>query len=473
MAIGPKAVFRDVTTLFRDGVIGTLSDAQLLERFLAGHHDAAEDAFAAVVERHGPMVFRVCRRILMDSNDADDAFQVTFLVLARKARAITRRERLANWLYGVAVRTAKEVRKSVAHRRAREGRVDNMVRVELPREEDLDELRFVIDDELSRLPESFRAPVVLCDLEGKTQKEAAQLLRVPVGTVSSRLSRGRHLLRQRLTRRGLEPVGSGPGAERFRDGSPTAVPPALVACTARAAAGIAMEGTLSGAVPAHIAAFTKGVLKAMLLAKLTSKGIVLSAILLLSIGAIAIGVVAHAQRGAAGSFASGGAADTDWSWVDNLRNADDLTKERLKRCASSASANFAAIHRLIFDYDLTTEAAELPLDASGKLKGVDRGFSNGTVYWRDGSVRYDNFPVGKFSPNGQRLIYKKPKVQSVVRSEDMLAYTEQNPAWGLFLTVVKPPRSAAEWEYQTAFAPHRHLDPATSRPPIWGSTIDL
>jgi hypothetical protein len=82
MAIGPKAVFRDVTTLFRDGVIGTLSDAQLLERFLAGHRDTAEDAFATVVERHGPMVFRVCRRILMDSNDADDAFQVTFLVLA-------------------------------------------------------------------------------------------------------------------------------------------------------------------------------------------------------------------------------------------------------------------------------------------------------------------------------------------------------------------------------------------------------
>ena len=220
-----------------------------------------------------------------------------------------------------------------------------------------------------------------------------------------------------------------------------------------------MEGTLAGVVPAYIATFTEGVLKAMLLAKLTSKGIVLSAILLLSIGTIAIGVVAHAQRGAAGPFASGGAADNDWSWVDNLRNADDFTKERLKRCASSASANFAAIHRLIFDYDLTTEAAQLPLEPSGKLKGVDRGFSHGTVYWRDGSIRYDNYSIGKFGPNGQRLIYKKPKVQSVVRSHDMLAYTEQNPVWGLFLTVVKPPGSAEEWEYQTAFAPHRHLDP--------------
>ena len=84
MATGSKAVYRDVRTLFRDGVIGTLSDVQLLERFLASHHDEAEDAFAAVVQRHGPMVYRVCRRILMDPNDADDAFQVTFLVLARR-----------------------------------------------------------------------------------------------------------------------------------------------------------------------------------------------------------------------------------------------------------------------------------------------------------------------------------------------------------------------------------------------------
>ncbi len=334
-----------------------------------------------------------------------------------------------------------------------------MVRAESPPEDDVDELRRVIDDELSRLPESFRAPVVLCDLEGKTQKEAAQLLGVPVGTVSSRLSRGRNLLRQRLTRRGLEPPARGLATEPFRDTSPTAVPLTLVASTAQAAARIAIEGSLAGTVPAYLANLTEGVLKAMLLARLTSKGIVISAILFLPIGAAAVAVVAHGQRGAAGPIASGGAPDSDWAWVDHLRNADEATKERLKRCAGSASANFASLHRLIFDYDLETEAAQLPLDASGKLKGVDRGFSHGTVYWRDGSVRYDNFPIGKFGPNGQKLIYKKPKVQSVVRSQDMLAYTEQNAAWGLFLTVVKPPKSAEEWEYQTAFAPHRHLDP--------------
>ncbi len=158
MATGPKGVCRELKTLFHLGVVGSLSDAQLLEEFLARSGDAAEDAFAAVVERHGPMVLRVCRRILTEPHDAEDAFQVTFLVLARKARMIARREQLTNWLYGVAVRTAKEVRKSSARRRAREGRMDEMVRTASPREEDVDELRLVIDDELSRLPESFRAP---------------------------------------------------------------------------------------------------------------------------------------------------------------------------------------------------------------------------------------------------------------------------------------------------------------------------
>ena len=130
-----------------------------------------------MVGRHGPMVFRVCRRILTDSNDAEDAFQVTFLVLARKARVIARREQLGNWLYGVAVRSAKEVRKSAARRRAREGPVEAIDRALSPPEDQIDELRSMIDDELSRLSDAFRAPVVLCDLEGKTHKEAALILR--------------------------------------------------------------------------------------------------------------------------------------------------------------------------------------------------------------------------------------------------------------------------------------------------------
>jgi len=463
MATESRAALRELRTLFRLGAVGTLGDAQLLEAFLSRRGEEAEDAFAVVVERHGPMVLRVCRRILTDTNDADDAFQVTFLVLARKARVIARRERLANWLYGVAVRTAKEVRKSAARRRAREGQVDDITRAESPGKQDIEELRLVIDDELSRLPDSFRAPVVLCDLEGKTQKEAARLLGVPVGTVSSRLSRGRNQLRRRLIRRGLALPGGGLAAVPLRGATPAVVPPALAASTARAAARFAIEGSLAGTVPACLATITEGVLRTMLLAKLTSKGITLCAILSLSIGAAAVGVVTYPQRGAGPQFgpepfASGRSADDDWAWVHNLRNADEATKERLKRCAASATANFAALRRLIFDYDLTTEAAQLPLDASGKLKSVENGFSHGTVYWREGSVRYDHFPVGRVGPNGQKLIFKKPKVYSVVRSREMLAYTEENAAWGLYLTVVKPPQTAEEWEYQS-HALLRHLDP--------------
>jgi DNA-directed RNA polymerase specialized sigma24 family protein len=124
MAPGSKAVIRQVKTLYQLGTVGGLSDEELLRQFVAWRGEDAEDAFAAVVGRHGPMVLRVCRRILTDSHDADDAFQVTFLVLARKARSIARREQLANWLYGVAVRTANEVRKSAARRRAREAHVE-------------------------------------------------------------------------------------------------------------------------------------------------------------------------------------------------------------------------------------------------------------------------------------------------------------------------------------------------------------
>ncbi len=215
--------------------------------------------------------------------------------------------------------------------------MDDRVRAETPPEQaDIDELRFAIDDELSRIPESFRALVVFCDLEGKTQREAAALLGIPVGTLSSRLSRGRDQLRRRLTRRGLALPSVGLAVESWRTASPAAVPPALVASTARAAARFALEGSLAGTVPAYLATITQGVLKTMLIAKLTSKGILVATILSLSVGAAGVGVVTYAQLLAGppsgpAVFASGRAADGDWAWVDKLTNADAATKERLKQ----------------------------------------------------------------------------------------------------------------------------------------------
>ena len=448
-----KIAARDLGTLFRLGTIGGLTDAQLLDRFLAQPGEEAEVAFAAVVERHGPMVLRVCRRILSDPHDAEDAFQVTFLVLARKARSIARRGLLANWLHGVAVRTAKEVRKNAARRRHREEKMKARLRVDMPADDRDDELRAALDEELSRLPESFRAAVVLCDLEGKSHREAARLIGVPVGTVSSRLVRARSLLRDRLTRRGLDPTAADPS----RDSAPMTVPPALLAATSRAAARVAIEGTLAGAVPAHLATIAQGVLKTMVLARLTAKGVILATILSLATGAAAVGVVSRVLLGAGPEpFAAARSSDREWAWVDNLQNADDATKERLKRCAGAATTNFASLHRLIFDYDLKTEHGRVA--KSGETTIDERVFSRGTVYWKEGTVRYDFFPLGKLDPEGRKSIYKRPRVYSVVRSRDMLAYTEQNPVYGLWLTVVKPPQSAEEWEYQSP-APQRRLDP--------------
>ena len=165
------AALGEIGTLFAVGTIGGLSDGQLIEQFLSGPPDLAEAAFAALVGRHGTMVMGVCRRLLSDPNDADDAFQATFLVLVRRARSIARRELLANWLYGVAYRTARVARTRAAHRFAKERRVIDVLRTTPTQEkEGCGDLVAFLDEQLSRLPEKFRIPVVLCELEGRSRK---------------------------------------------------------------------------------------------------------------------------------------------------------------------------------------------------------------------------------------------------------------------------------------------------------------
>jgi RNA polymerase sigma factor (sigma-70 family) len=176
------------------------SDAQLLKRF-ADHRD--ETAFEALVKRFGPMVLGVCRRVLHDPNDAEDAFQATFLVLVRKAGAIAKPDLLGNWLYGVANRVAVKARANSARRSAHERQAASMPKAESTPETANRELRAVLDEEISRLPEKYRAPLVLCYLEGKTNEQAARQLGCPAGSMSWRLARGRELLRQRLSRRQL------------------------------------------------------------------------------------------------------------------------------------------------------------------------------------------------------------------------------------------------------------------------------
>ncbi|MFI5459096.1 MAG: RNA polymerase sigma factor [Isosphaerales bacterium] len=185
-----------------------LSDESLLERFLSGADLDSQEAFRALVVRHGPMVLGICRHVLTEHHDSEDAFQATFLVLARRGAAIRNRRVLAGWLHGVAHRIAIKARASAARRRTLEmkGTAMSPQAIESNGPDEAaawNELRPVLHDEVHRLPEKYRLPVILSYLEGKTNEEVAELLHWPVGTVKGRLSRARDLLRSRLMRRGL------------------------------------------------------------------------------------------------------------------------------------------------------------------------------------------------------------------------------------------------------------------------------
>jgi RNA polymerase sigma factor (sigma-70 family) len=249
--------------LLREGA--GMTDGQLLECFLTQRDDAA---FAALVRRHGPMVWGVCRRVVHNHHDAEDAFQATFLVLVRRAASVEPKELVANWLYGVAYQTALKARSVAARRRGRERQV---VEVPEPAVEEQDvwhDLRPLLDQELSRLPDKYRVPVVLCDLEGKTRKEAAQQLGWPEGTVAGRLATARRMLARRLARRGVALSGGMLAAVLSHNAASACVPPSVVSSTIKAASLLAAGQAATGAISLKVAALTEGVLKTMPFAKL-------------------------------------------------------------------------------------------------------------------------------------------------------------------------------------------------------------
>jgi RNA polymerase sigma factor (sigma-70 family) len=267
-----RAVFRSIDQLFRTGTAVGLSDAQLLERFVVCHDEAAESAFAVLMERHGPMVLAVCRRVLNDPHAAQDAFQATFLVLVRKAGSIRKRESIADWLYGVALRVSAHARADAARRRSVERRAlpDSVDAYETP-PPDID-----VRDEVEHLPRDLRAVVVLCYLEGLTHEQAAHRLEWPVGTVRSRLARARDRLRADLTRRGIAPDAGLLPLLAFRA---TSLPEGLIDTTVKAAILLAArDAGEAGLVSASAVALTEGVLRTMLISKLKIIGsIVLAA----------------------------------------------------------------------------------------------------------------------------------------------------------------------------------------------------
>jgi len=243
---------------------GGANDAQLLEAFVAQKDEAA---FATLVRRHGAMVWGVCRRVVGHVQDAEDAFQATFLVLVRKASTIMPRALVGNWLYGVAYRTALKARATAARRRAVERQVDVLPEAHAAAKDAWPDLRKLLDQELECLPRNYRAAIVLCDLEGKTHKEAARQMGWPVGTLSTRLQRARALLAKRLARRGVGLSAGGVAILLCEQVAQASLPVAVLSSTIQAGT-IHAAGPAAGVLSARVAELTEAMLKAMLLAKL-------------------------------------------------------------------------------------------------------------------------------------------------------------------------------------------------------------
>jgi RNA polymerase sigma-70 factor (ECF subfamily) len=226
------------------------SDAEFLRLFATTRSEAA---FEALVRRHGPMVEGVCRRILGEVHSAEDAFQAVFMILVRKSASIRRPELLANWLYGVACRIARKAKISALRKESRERRAGRM-----PTQEqqllDLEwaELKAVLDEELSQLPEKYRAPLVLCYLCGQTNAQAAAQLGWPSGSMSERLSRAREMLRKRLNRRGLTLSAGLLALLLTNKASSAAVSPLLVEATVKSGMSYSAKTVAAGSVSPNL-----------------------------------------------------------------------------------------------------------------------------------------------------------------------------------------------------------------------------
>jgi RNA polymerase sigma factor (sigma-70 family) len=279
------AALREFRTLFHVGTTGDLTDGQLLERFVTGRGEAPELAFASLVDRHAALVLGVCRAVLRDDYDAQDAFQATFLVLLRKARRLWVEDSLGPWLHQVAYRAACSARAARTRRRMHERHAAEMASLEVAAAGNPEDLGRVLHEEIERLPARFHFPVVLCDLEGCTHERAARHLGCPVGTVKSRLARGRELLRSRLVRRGLGPSGGPIGEILAAESAQAAVPIwALAGVTAQAARRLA-AGQVTGAVQASVAALADRVIRITLLTNMIGIASVGLSILAVAVGA--------------------------------------------------------------------------------------------------------------------------------------------------------------------------------------------
>ncbi|HZY83733.1 MAG TPA: sigma-70 family RNA polymerase sigma factor [Gemmataceae bacterium] len=324
-----------------------LRDAQLLERFL---RDRDEAAFELLLWRHGPMVLGTCRRVLRHAADVEDAFQATFLVLLRKAKSVSRGEALGGWLYRVAYRVALRARAAARRRAERERPGPEAAAVPAPPAPAWDDLRPVLDEEVSRLPAKEQSAFVLCHLQGKTHAEAGRELGCPAGTVSWRVARAKARLRGRLARRGLALSAAALAGVVSANATAAPVPAALVSTALRAALlGGGARAAAAGAVSAPAAALTEGVLQAMLLTKV--KGV---AAVVLALAVVGGGGGTLTYRAAAGP-AKGGpaarlaprAADEAAQQVAALKRENAELKDRLAQLERQLESNQVQLKRAL------------------------------------------------------------------------------------------------------------------------------
>jgi RNA polymerase sigma factor (sigma-70 family) len=268
-----------------------LTDRQLLEAYVRRRDEAA---LAVLVQRHGPMVWGVCRRVLQDHHEAEDAFQATFLVLVRKAASIASPELLAGWLYSVAHHTALRARATAAKRKTREKQVTDMPEPAVNETDAWQDVQPVLDQELSLLPDKYRVVIVLCDLEGKTHKEAARQLGCPEGTVAGRLARARVMLAKRLVRHGIVLSGGAVGSVLSGSTVAASLPSSVVSRTLVASRLFGSGQAVSGCgISGKVVALSEGVLKTMFLNKVRT----VTALLLMVLACSSLCGLMHAARG--------------------------------------------------------------------------------------------------------------------------------------------------------------------------------
>jgi RNA polymerase sigma factor (sigma-70 family) len=329
---GMGAAIRQLDLLIQAGSTTGMSDSELLDRFVSRDPGPSSAAFEALVRRHGPMVLATCRGVLRHEHDAEDAFQTTFLVLARRAGSLRSGDRLGPWLHRVALRASERARAEAARRRDREAGRAELAAMAQPRPEwdaEREELGRVIHQEVDRLPARYRLVVVLCDLQSESYETAAARLRVPIGTIRSRLSRARERLRGRIARRGLAlPAGALTAVLTSGEAS-AAVPSHLVASTLKlataSAAGALAAGTASAPVPASAVGVPKA---AALLGPGSARWAFAVVVAGTGIGLAAVGAGVLSTRGRPAARPVAGAADPPPRQLEPVRSPRAVADDR-------------------------------------------------------------------------------------------------------------------------------------------------